>query len=197
MKKKEDLRVIKTRQSIKNVFFELLEEKPFEKITVSDITGRAMINRATFYLHYKDKFDLMEQIENETLEKFASFISLVTDDTLQKVYKGQQPLPHILPILTYIEENPQFFILIAKNHTSMLFYQKIAQRYYDYFVDILSIKKEGIWSDYFSTAAISMLSSILNKWIERGMQEPKEEMAEWITRLFLNNLRFVSDMALR
>lgn len=192
MEKKEDLRVIKTKQAIRQTFFELLEEKTFEKISVSDITGRAMINRATFYLHYKDKFDLMEQIENEALEKFNSVMELVTNEVLQKVYEGRQPLPHIIPLLSYIEENPHFFTLIAKDNASVLFYQKVAKKYFDRFIPMLPINKDDIWYEYMQTAIVSLVSSVLNQWIERGMQESKEEMADWLTRLYLGNIEVIN-----
>ncbi|GAH73061.1 unnamed protein product, partial [marine sediment metagenome] len=47
--KKVDKRIIRTRQQLSEAFFELLEEKGFQKITVQDITDRANVNRATFY----------------------------------------------------------------------------------------------------------------------------------------------------
>lgn len=60
--KENDLRYIKTENAIKEAFFDLLADDSFEKITVKDITEKAMINRNTFYLHYRDKFDLINSI---------------------------------------------------------------------------------------------------------------------------------------
>lgn len=57
-----DLRIKRTQKSIKNAFYELIEEKGFDHISVKDITERAMISRNTFYLHYNDKFDLLNKI---------------------------------------------------------------------------------------------------------------------------------------
>ena len=48
----EDLRVIKTKEYIKNAFLELLKEKNYAKVSVKDIASLASINRNTFYLHY-------------------------------------------------------------------------------------------------------------------------------------------------
>lgn len=55
---KVDPRVIRTRKLIEGAFQELLISKGFQKITVSDITQTAAINRATFYAHFVDKYDL-------------------------------------------------------------------------------------------------------------------------------------------
>jgi AcrR family transcriptional regulator len=57
----EDLRVRRTRKLIQQAFIELTVEKGFAALTVRDITERAMVNRSTFYRHYLDKYDLLEQ----------------------------------------------------------------------------------------------------------------------------------------
>ncbi|MCR2823779.1 TetR/AcrR family transcriptional regulator [Lederbergia panacisoli] len=62
-----DLRSIRTRKFIFDSFVELLEKKEFNSITISDITTGAMINRATFYRHFLDKFDLLEKVIKEDL----------------------------------------------------------------------------------------------------------------------------------
>lgn len=64
---KTDLRVLRTKQFIKNAFYELLKEKTFDKISISDISTRAIINRNTFYLHYIDKQDLLDSLFLEAI----------------------------------------------------------------------------------------------------------------------------------
>lgn len=59
MTNKTDRRIVRTKKDIKETFISLLEEKGFEKISVSDLTEHANINRGTFYLHYQDKYDLL------------------------------------------------------------------------------------------------------------------------------------------
>lgn len=62
-----DLRIKRTKKAIKESFFELIETKGFEHISVKDITDGAMISRNTFYLHYADKYDLLDKICNELM----------------------------------------------------------------------------------------------------------------------------------
>ena len=57
----EDLRVRRTRLSIQNAFIELTIEKNFSSVTIADIAERAMVNRSTFYRHFQDKYDLLDQ----------------------------------------------------------------------------------------------------------------------------------------
>ena len=69
-----DLRVKKTRRSITKAFLELRAKKPIEKISVKELTEAAEINKATFYLHYKDIYDLSEELEKEIIESIFSKI---------------------------------------------------------------------------------------------------------------------------
>ena len=62
-----DLRVVKTRASIKKAFMTLLLKKDFDTISIKEITEFAQIGRKTFYLHYIDKYDLLDQIVSEKL----------------------------------------------------------------------------------------------------------------------------------
>lgn len=57
----EDLRVRRTRKMLMQALIELTIEKGFAALTVQDIADRAMINRATFYRHYLDKYSLLDK----------------------------------------------------------------------------------------------------------------------------------------
>ena len=62
-----DLRIERTKKCIKDAFIELRKTKPIEKITVKELATLASINKATFYSHYSDIYDLSEQLESETI----------------------------------------------------------------------------------------------------------------------------------
>lgn len=72
-----DLRVKKTQKAIKKTFHELLEAKPVSKITVTELAKAAEINKATFYLHYNDIFDLYQKSLCEYLEGVANQITFM------------------------------------------------------------------------------------------------------------------------
>ena len=71
MEQKSDLRVTKTRRLIKATFLELVQAKPVQKITVTELAKRAEISKGTFYLHYLDIYDLYNQMVEETMAKIA------------------------------------------------------------------------------------------------------------------------------
>lgn len=69
-----DLRVIKTRRTIRETLIVLMGEKELSDITVSELSARAMINRKTFYRHYKTVSDVVTELENEILAEFSDIL---------------------------------------------------------------------------------------------------------------------------
>ncbi len=67
-----DLRIKKTKRAIRSAFYELIKEKPLEKITVREIAERAEINKTTFYAHYETVYDLVDQLEQEAVAEVIS-----------------------------------------------------------------------------------------------------------------------------
>ncbi len=70
----EDLRVVKTKRAIRAAFLNLRRHQPLEKVTVLDICRDALINKSTFYHHYRDVFELSDHLEDDVLDScFATF----------------------------------------------------------------------------------------------------------------------------
>ncbi len=78
-----DLRQQRTQRSIVNAFLALRSEKPLEKITIRELSEKAVIHKATFYLHYHDIYDLSESLEKEVIDDVLHGLSdpamLLTD----------------------------------------------------------------------------------------------------------------------
>lgn len=75
-----DLRIRRTQINITNAFIELRARKPIEKITVKELSELAFINKATFYQHYRDIYDLSESLEDELINNIIR--SIPHPDTL-------------------------------------------------------------------------------------------------------------------
>ncbi len=67
-----DPRVKRTRKLLEQAFMELMFEKGFQSITIQDVTDRATVNRATFYAHFEDKYDLLDSYIREQFEEWQS-----------------------------------------------------------------------------------------------------------------------------
>ena len=106
-----DRRVRKTRRQLKECLTRLLKEKKIQDITVRELAEMADINRGTFYLHYKDVFDLMDQIKNELIEEVESV--LTHHPVPELVARPSLALSELFPL---VQENAEIVsILIGEN----------------------------------------------------------------------------------
>lgn len=88
-----DLRIKKTERAIRRAFYELVQTKPIEKITVKELSERAEINKTTFYSHYESIYDLLKTLEQEVLDlviEHLDSIQILFDNPRTFVYNLYQ-----------------------------------------------------------------------------------------------------------
>ncbi|MTT30869.1 TetR family transcriptional regulator [Terrilactibacillus sp. BCM23-1] len=119
-----DLRVKKTKHAIKEQFIKLLSEKNFTHITIKDITEKALIGRGTFYLHYKDKYDLLSQIIKEEIQLLLK--NLEPEKALNYGrLKEKLVIEYITKILKHIRDHHLFFKVMFLNEGVVGFRQQL------------------------------------------------------------------------
>ncbi|WP_314720387.1 TetR/AcrR family transcriptional regulator C-terminal domain-containing protein [Parvimonas micra] len=108
MANKVDLRVLKTKEAVKNAFKCMFLEKPYEKLTIKELCERAVINRKTFYLHYSCIEDVLDEFQEEQTfeyyERIKDFDHIKEIDKLIKVF------------FEYTEEQGKFYELLHCNN---------------------------------------------------------------------------------
>lgn len=108
MQTKTDPRVLRTRKLITEAFIQIFQTKSFSEISVKDITTEAMINRATFYNHFLDKYDLLEKVVEEKLhlnlgcEKQKTSMSI--EETIETVFLSLTRFETSVPSVSGQEE---------------------------------------------------------------------------------------------
>ncbi|MBP3872222.1 MAG: hypothetical protein J6E32_00755, partial [Lachnospiraceae bacterium] len=108
---KSDARVRYTKMRIREAFLDTLREKPVNRITVKELCEKAEINRATFYTHYADPFDLLDQIEEEELGKIRRMLDMTAekgDNILLTVLSGMEDRNTANAVLTSSNANPDY-----------------------------------------------------------------------------------------
>ena len=104
MEKKTDLRITKTYMALTNAFFQMMEEKRFEDIKVSELCDRAMIRKSTFYKHFADKYEFLAFIVSGIQKRFDHEVAMnVTGGNPVDYYRQL-----ISRILDYLEVNRKF-----------------------------------------------------------------------------------------
>lgn len=77
---KVDRRIRKSQEAIKMAVIELMNEKDFDQITIQDISDRADVSRRTIYLHYTDKFELLDKLIEEHITNLREICEAAEDD---------------------------------------------------------------------------------------------------------------------
>ena len=116
MEKKKDLRVIKTKKMIYTALVELMKEKTFEEIKVSDICEKALINRSTFYAHYEDKYELLVDFIKDLKDEFSQKLENNKALNIKEYY-----LELIKIFLNHVEDKKDIFLYIVSTHKNEAF----------------------------------------------------------------------------
>ena len=116
--KREDLRKRKTKSNLYKSFIKLIKQKSFIHITITDICEDAKINRSTFYDHFKDKYELLESlVEDSNAELKSRLASTEKHHSIKSLL-----IDHLDVLLKYLEENKEIYsILISIKKTSLVF----------------------------------------------------------------------------
>ena len=109
---KKDLRVIKTKNNLYNTLIELMKEKQFEEIKVSDICSHALVNRSTFYAHYNDKYDLLEEYIKQLKENFTK--ELETNKHIENTKEYYMEMIKIF--LNHVEDKKEIYKKLMINN---------------------------------------------------------------------------------
>ena len=185
----EDLRVRRTRKLLQQALIEGTVEKGFAALTVRDITRRAMVNRSTFYRHYLDKYDLLEQHLNEIYEVLEEGGIIGEGQNAGSIHEGSID-EGIIELFKQIQQFPDFYRVVlgaqADAFLSQRFRQKTQQRVLAYFhrtfPEAASDPNTPPLDLKFTTIA-SAGCSALGWWLEQERPSTPEQFAHWVQQL--------------
>lgn len=186
--KKTDRRIIRTRRMIMEAFTLLMEEKGFEAITVRDLTEKADINRGTFYQHYKDKYDLLEQSEKEIFEGLKQIVVTFWQNANNdvKIIKVDDLSPLIIQLFEFMGENYKLMKIFLgpngnpsfQNQLKAVIKDNLLHRFAPFLVE----KNMMVPSDYLLAYVSSAHLGVIQHWLECGMDRSPEDVARIISQ---------------
>ncbi|AYD40657.1 TetR family transcriptional regulator [Clostridium fermenticellae] len=184
MSKTEDIRIQKSKNAIQKAFIKLMKKEGFSKITVKELIADAKVNRSTFYAHYLDKYDLLEQLEQKLLNSISENMHKAPVEQILNHKIDNTTLSNYLSnMLKYMYKNGEIFMMLYGNDGDTTFHNKLNQL-------VLEIYKEKQLSDNFSipvdyamSAIIGTITSLIDTWIRKGFVESPENFTEIVMKV--------------
>ncbi|MDF2725754.1 MAG: TetR family transcriptional regulator [Paenibacillus sp.] len=188
MEPRTDRRAARTKKLLRQALLDLIGEKKLDRITVSELSERADINRGTFYLHYRDVPDMIDQLKQEMMDGLKNQISHVDFLALKAAAEQGFAYPPILNMLKYIETQSDLFLAFVGPNGDYQFpfelKQFIRKNMYDQFFRFAEHNYNGnIPLDYLIAYMSSANLGLLTHWLETGMQIPVEQIARMLTQI--------------
>ncbi|GIO67928.1 MAG TPA: TetR/AcrR family transcriptional regulator [Paenibacillus cookii] len=188
MSKKLDPRVARTRQMLRDALVELIHEEGYEKITVQDITKRAGLNRATFYLHYRDKLDLLSQSCEEILHDLVESMNASLAETESFDFMSGQPHDTFIHLFEQISFNSRLYKVFLTEKNMSHFTSRMMELMIDFVAkgmknlqpddEKLAVNRD-IAVRYFAAAFLG----VITWWLEKDMPYTPKFMATQLMRI--------------
>ena len=176
----QDRRVRKTRAVLKQSLIALMKEKSINHITVKELCEKSDINRGTFYLHYRDVFDLFEQVEME----FFNNLKEVLDESKKDIVSLKDT--HLEPMFRFILDNNAFFLVMLSEHGDLSVTRQLFKYIYDRVIQIYGKESAMVEHCYFFIV-YGCVGLILN-WLNTGAKESPATMASLAENIILNGI---------
>ena len=165
----------------------LLEKKPFEYITISEICEDAGVNRSTFYLHYENTADLLKEATTYVLDNFASYFSVDMESIASKYENCDlQELnfineKYLHPYLSFIKENQRLFAAVLSQPTtfdSKAIFQRLFDDVFHPILDRFHYPRDE--QHYVMMFYLNGITAIIKEWLKDACSKNIEDISSVI-----------------
>ena len=188
-RRRPDKRVRRTHERLGSALIELIQEKPIDDVTVQEVLDRASVGRSTFYLHFRDKNDLLlSQLEN-FLEMMSTALSIRKEESHRVV--------PVAELFAHIGNQKKIYRALADAGRLNDFFD-LAQGYFSRGIEQRLRESKGLAKlpqRELAARAVALagsLLSLLRWWLDRGAKEPPGDMDKLFHRIVWNGLQYAS-----
>lgn len=182
----QDRRVKRTKLLLQKTLVDLMLEKEVGKISVKELTQRADVNRSTFYLHYLDIYDMLEQMENEFVETIQGFFH----DFFTPL-PASMPLTLFINISKWLEQDKEYYVKLLSGTASWHILQDLEVRVRDEFITLLQIifmDEDSIDLRTRVNFTVSGIIGVLRMWVTEGGNASLSDLSETIDDILNNGM---------
>lgn len=178
---KKEMKSSQTREKLCNAFIELYSDKPIERISVKEITDSAGYNRATFYIYYKDIYDILESIEKRLLKMAEENINILAEKSFKK--NAPAALDFLNMITGFYHSNEKAFsTLMIRDIAFVEAVKGIAKNVILKRQNSLSQEKYNE-IEYMIEYQLSAVIGMLNMWISKGKDISFENLSALVFKI--------------
>ena len=185
-----DRRVRRTRKQLRECLVTLLKQKKVQDITVRELTELADLNRGTFYLHYKDVFDLLEKTESELLDNFNQLVMKHDAEDLKK-----HPYGIFVEIYTLAYDNADLVEILLGENGDLNFLNRLKQLIRDKclhdWMEVVRTGSTAVFDAYFAFIVSGCLG-LVQHWLKTGLKETPVQMARLTEKIITDQLHVLS-----
>ena len=183
MNKKTDLRIVKTKKVLFDTLIKLMRQKNFDKIKISDICDEALINRSTFYAHYEDKYELLDDF----IEDLKMSLLKDLEDNVHNINTKEYIMKLLSILIDHIDEKRDIYSAIFLNNRNGFLV--------DFLIDVIEreslerlknnndIVKSELPLDILVKFYAGGLINVCVSWLTRKEKYNKEELLGFIDKL--------------
>ncbi|MEB8131363.1 TetR/AcrR family transcriptional regulator [Mammaliicoccus sciuri] len=184
----EDRRVRKSKRAIKQAFIQLLKENNLDRITIQQISDLADVNRGTFYLNYEDKYALLDEMENEQIEKIKGFVDIRKMDLSTKTsdrFIEDFANKIIKNVFTHIEHNIEFYQVILNLERKSQIEEQLADIVRSNIKHLIGNKDNvfGIPENYYLSYVVGSMMSMIKYWVSDENRVSVEELVNYVSTI--------------
>ena len=185
-RRKPDKRVRRTHERLGSALVELIQEKPIDDVTVQEVLDRASVGRSTFYLHFRDKNDLLLSQLEKFLEMMSTALSIRKEESRRVV--------PVAELFAHIGTQKKVYRALADSGRLNDFFD-LAQGYFSRGIEqrlreskrLPKLPQRELAAHAFALAG--SLLSLLRWWLDRGAKETPGDMDELFHRIVWNGLQ--------
>lgn len=183
-----DARIERTRQLLMESLIALMDEKGFENIRVADLTARAGCNRGTFYLHYRDRTELLRAIEEELLRGLIALARPFSLEWIKTDAPPGEPEPAVLDLFRYLSTHAAAFRVLLGQRGDPLFLARLKA------IMRQNVSNQVAWfqaqreqtlmpHDFLAAYLTSAQLGVIQHWLESDVNYSPEYLALLMTRM--------------
>lgn len=173
-----DPRVVRTRRLLINALTELIVDEGFEAVTIREIVRKAEVNRSTFYLHFRDKQDILTHMRDDILNGMIESLKhplYIYESAISDYKISNKPIKSHITMFEHVQKHSALYLKLL---TEKEFRERVTQVIK---AEVL-LFRDSVWeATFMANGAVG----VILYWLESGMKETILEMSLWLTQITL------------